>query len=181
MVNSLTEYPHTLDARSKSSDGGYLRKPLADHKIQALYRGLTDPEYKGSCLVYLPAYGGQINTVSPTETAVPQRDSILKLWISSTWSDPALDKESIDWTRRLRRSIHAETGGVPVLNDSLDGCYINYPDVDLRDPAWNTSGIPWHTLYYKDSYPRLQRVKSEYDPLNIFQHALSIQPANNDD
>ena len=66
-------------------------------------------------------------------------------------------------------------GGVPVPDANTDGSYINYPDVDLADPAWNTSGVPWHTFYYKDNYPRLQQVKKRYDPRNVFRHALSIE------
>jgi len=27
------------------------------------------------------------------------------------------------------------------------GAFINHPDVDLADPEWNTSGVPWHTPY----------------------------------
>jgi len=64
---------------------------------------------------------------------------------------------------------------VPVPNEQADGCMINHPDTDLADPKWNKSGVPWYTLYYKENYPRLQQVKRQWDPLNIFYHALSIQ------
>ena len=74
------------------------------------------------------------------------------------------------------RDLYASTGGVPVPGDAADGCYINYPDIDMADPEWNTSGVPWHTLYFKDNYPRLQRVKAAWDPRNVFHHALSIRP-----
>ncbi|WP_443034214.1 BBE domain-containing protein [Streptomyces sp. BE147] len=50
------------------------------------------------------------------------------------------------------------------------------PDTGLADPEWNTSGVPWHTLYYKANYPRHQRVKSRWDPLNVFHHPLAVQP-----
>ena len=39
----------------------------------------------------------------------------------------------------------------------------------------NTSGVPWHTLYFKDNYPRLQQIKAAYDPGNFFRHPLSVQ------
>ncbi|MFJ1899228.1 MULTISPECIES: BBE domain-containing protein [unclassified Streptomyces] len=29
----------------------------------------------------------------------------------------------------------------------------------------------------KDNYPRLQRVKSRWDPLNVFHHPLAVRPA----
>ena len=68
-----------------------------------------------------------------------------------------------------------ENAGVPVPGDAYDGAFINHPDTDLADPSQNTSGIPWHTLYYRDNYPRLQRIKARWDPRNVFRHALSIQ------
>ncbi|MDW6058498.1 BBE domain-containing protein [Streptomyces sp. FXJ1.4098] len=40
----------------------------------------------------------------------------------------------------------------------------------------NTSGVPWSTLYFKDNYPRLQKVKAAWDPKNIFSHTLGIEP-----
>ncbi|WLS43369.1 FAD-binding protein [Micromonospora profundi] len=176
LANALFEYPRSLGARTKSA-GSNLRKPLADNQIDIIYRALTDPDAKNSCLVYLGAYGGQVNAVPSDATAVPQRDSILRFWIDSTWADPNADAEAVEWTRRLYRDVHAATGGVPVPNDQYDGCYINYPSKDTKDPAWNTSGVPWHDLYYKGSYPKLQRIKKKYDPLTIFQHAMSIEPA----
>ena len=51
----------------------------------------------------------------------------------------------------------------------------NHPDIDLADAALNTSGVPWHTLHYEGSYPRLQRIKARWDPGDVFRHALSIR------
>src|SRR3990172_2328373 len=44
------------------------------------------------------------------------------------------------------------------------------------DPALNTSGVPWHTLYYGENYPRLKRIKARWDPRDVVRHALSIRP-----
>jgi aclacinomycin oxidase len=100
----------------------------------------------------------------------------MKVVYQNIWLDDTDDAASIAWVRGLYRDVYAATGGVPVPNERNDGSYINYPDTDLADPAWNTSGVPWSTLYYKDNYPRLQRVKARWDPCNVFHHALSIQP-----
>ncbi|NEE39187.1 FAD-linked oxidase, partial [Streptomyces sp. SID7982] len=91
-----------------------------------------------------------------------------------TWKDPAEDDRHLRWIRELYRDMHEATGGVPVPDAVNTGAYINYADVDLADPEWNTSGVPWHTLYYGENYPRLQEVKAKWDALNIFHHALSI-------
>jgi FAD/FMN-containing dehydrogenase len=64
-----------------------------------------------------------------------------------------------------------------VPGEVVDGCYVNYPDADLSDPMWNTSGVPWHGLYFKDNYARLQRAKSAWDPGEVFRHRQSVRPA----
>ncbi|WP_198141514.1 BBE domain-containing protein, partial [Micromonospora sp. ATCC 39149] len=81
------------------------------------------------------------------------------------------------WVRDFYRELYGTTGGVPVPNEVTDGCFVNYADVDLNDPAWNSSGVAWHDLYYKGNYPWLRRVKARWDPRDVFRHAQSIQPA----
>jgi FAD/FMN-containing dehydrogenase len=90
------------------------------------------------------------------------------------WLEPGDETKNLRWVRGFYRELFAETGGVPVPGDAYDGTLINHPDMDLADPALNTSGVPWTTLYYKSNYARLQRIKARWDPRNVFRHALSI-------
>lgn len=155
----------------------YQRRRLTDSQIAAIHHHLTreDVDILGGS-VSLNSYGGRINTVAPDATAVAQRDSILKLFYVTAWADPRDEERHLAWLREFYQDVYADTGGVPAPGEVNDGAFINYPDADLADPTWNTSGVPWHTLYYKDNYARLQQVKQRWDPLNIFQHALSIRP-----
>ncbi|WP_255562936.1 FAD-binding oxidoreductase [Micromonospora sp. RP3T] len=164
-------------ARSKDKAAN-LRRGFSDRQIAAIYRGLTDPEptNPGACFA-MAGYGGKINAVAPGATATADRDSVLRVYITGgRWSSPDEDAKYIKWIREFYRDIYAETGGVPVPNAINAGSYINYPDADLADPAWNKSGTSWAELYYKSNYPRLQRIKKRYDPGNVFRHALSIVP-----
>ncbi|MFJ4854613.1 FAD-binding oxidoreductase [Streptomyces sp. NPDC088730] len=154
-----------------------LRRSLAASQLAAVYRHLTNSTGTPAGGLELFGYGGQVNTVRPGETAVAQRDSVMKADFHTVWADESDDAASLAWVRDFYRDVYRDTGGVPVPDGISDGSYINYPDVDLADPAWNTSGVPWHTLYYKDNYPRLQRVKSRWDPLNVFHHPLAVRPA----
>lgn len=153
----------------------YLRKNLTAEQIVSLRRHLTRTDHHNpASMVVLLSYGGQINTVASGDTAAAQRDSIFKGLFQSFWGDSADDAENIAWTREVYRDVFASTGGYPVPGAATDGCYINYPDADITDPAQNVSGVPWYTLYYKGNYPRLQQVKAAYDPHDVFRHSQSI-------
>jgi hypothetical protein len=153
----------------------YLRKEFADAQIAAMYRQLTRTDHQNpASMVVLLSYGGKINNVRSGDTASAQRDSIFKGLFQSFWEGESGDADNIGWTRDVFREVFSASGGYPVPNSVTDGCYINYPDVDITDSKQNTSGVPWFTLYYKDNYPRLQRIKAAYDPRNIFRHSQSI-------
>lgn len=172
-----TGEPGDVATRRYKIKAGYLRRSYTDSQITAIYDNMTRSTASRTGGMLLIGYGGQVNAVAPDATAVAQRDVVMKAVYQSTWADPADDDANIAWVRGFYRDVYAATGGVPVPDDVNDGSYINYPDNDLADPAWNTSGVPWSTLYYKDNYPRLQRIKARWDPRNVFRHALAIEPA----
>ncbi|QVQ52911.1 FAD-dependent oxidoreductase [Spiractinospora alimapuensis] len=164
-------------ARMKVKDA-YLRRPLTEEQIATIYRHLTRddvPVYGGA--VSLHTYGGAVNARDTDATATAQRDSVLKLVPIATWGlEGEGEEEHLGWLREVYHDVFADTGGVPVPGDATDGAYVNHCDRDLADPRWNTSGVPWSTLYFKDNYSRLQHVKRDWDPTNVFHHALAVRP-----
>lgn len=176
----MPSYNWPSDPRGRyKHKAGLLRGSYREPQLAAICHYLTDPEYQNptACLV-LTGYGGQVNAVGPDQTAVAQRDCVLKASYSAAmWQAPEEDGMHIDWVRRYYRDVYAETGGVPVPDGTNAGSYIGYPDVDLADPTWNRSGVDWSHLYYLDNSSRLARVKAHYDPRDVFRHRLSIRPA----
>lgn len=159
----------------------YLRRPFSPAQIDAMWAYLGKEHYTDyvnkDALIQVDSYGGAVNQ-PPRRTAVAQRTSVLKLQYQVYWKrvEPESDvARHIAWIRDAYRKTFASTGGVPVIGDATDGCYINYPDADLSDPEWNHSGERWSKLYYKDDYPLLQRVKERWDPLNVFRHRQSVE------
>jgi aclacinomycin oxidase len=153
-----------------------LKRRLTDRQIGVAHDYLTRTDHDVMAgMLGLATYGGRINTVARDATASAQRESILDIACNTGWLYPREEAKNLAWARSFYRDLFVESGGVPAPGEAYDGAFINHPDADLADPAWNTSGVPWHTLYYNENYPRLQRIKARWDPRNVFRHALSIR------
>jgi FAD/FMN-containing dehydrogenase len=157
--------------------GAFLRSALDGSQIRTIVERLTSDDYgwRGATAVFV-SWGGQINALSSQDTAVAERDSGALFSVASVWDDPGEDETHMTWARTLYRDVFAATGGVPVPNDRTGGCYVNWPDPDLREAEWNESGVPWSELYYGGNYERLQEAKRRWDPHQVFSHALSVEP-----
>ncbi|WTW98902.1 FAD-binding protein [Streptomycetaceae bacterium NBC_01309] len=160
----------------------YHRKPFTGSQVAAMWTWLTKdvPNVDlTQTIAQIDSYGCRINAVAPHDTAVPQRDSCMKLQYQTYWTNPAQDQAHLDFLRGFYTDVYADTGGVPEISDaahdrSTDGAYVNYPDVDLgiaTDPA-----PQYPRLYYKDGYERLQLTKGIWDPNNHFHHKQSVVP-----
>jgi len=161
---------------STKAKDALLKKRLSDRQVAVAYEYLTRTDYDimGGMLGFA-TYGGRVNAVAPDATASAGRNAIFDIACNTGWLDAREEAMNVAWAREFYRDLFAETGGAPVPGEAYDGALINHPDVDLADPAWNTSGVPWHTIYYQANYPRLQRVKARWDPRNVFRHGLSVQ------
>ena len=153
-----------------------LKRPLSDRQMAVVYDYMTrtDHDVMGGAFGFA-SYGGRINAAAPGATASAQRGSIFDMACNAGWLDPAEENKSLNWVRAFYRELFADSGGVPVPGVAYDGAFINHPDIDLADPDLNKSGVSWSTLYYRENYPRLQKIKGKYDPKNVFRHPLSIQ------
>lgn len=144
----------------------YMLRPFPQNQVSAIWKALTDPSYQNpSALLQVDSYGCQVNARAPSDTAVPQRSSIMKLQYQVYWNRPADDETHLAWIRSFYGRVYADSGGEPLPNPVTDGCFVNYCDSDLKN---------WAELYYKGNYRTLLEVKSTWDPLNIFRHAQSI-------
>ncbi|HEX8067153.1 MAG TPA: FAD-binding oxidoreductase [Thermoleophilaceae bacterium] len=144
----------------------YMIEPFPDYQVQVMWTFLSEPTSPNpAALLQVDSYGCQVNALEPDATAIPQRSSIMKLQYQTYWTDPAQDDENLSWIRDFYVAMYGPRGPVP--DGTVDGCYVNYPDVDLPD---------WQHLYYKGNYPELQRAKGRWDPGNVFNHRQSVEP-----
>ncbi|RNL87688.1 FAD-binding oxidoreductase [Halostreptopolyspora alba] len=174
--SKLQQVPVLTNDLSGKYKSAYMREPFPDEQVEALWDGLTaHPGVDRDGVVQVDAYGSRVNTHTG-DTAVAQRDSIMKVQHQVYWPRNKSGEDELRWIRKLYYAMYRSKGGVPIHDAVTDGCYINYPDVDLNDHTWNTSGVSWAELYYHDDYPRLREVKKMWDPHNVFHHEQSIEP-----
>ena len=154
----------------------YQVEQFSDQACNALLTHLTEatPDKRFSqSLVQIDSYGGAINKKGMGTTAVPQRSSLLKAQYQTYWTHAADDAVQIAWIRNIFTAVH---GGKP-KRPAYDGCYINYPDVDMKYTATGAVDPDWLNLYYgwnSELINRLSNLKAAIDPNNLFRHELSI-------
>ena len=171
--NPTLLYDHTLRSAVKTA---YLRRSFTDGQLATIHRHMTRADYSSpGAAISLNGGAGRLNTVPPAATASAHRDATFIALYENFWIDRAEDAVHLGWLRDIYHETFAATGGYPVPNEQSDGCYINDPDPDITDPAFNRSGVPWQTLYWKGNYPRLQQAKARWDPTDFFRHSQSVR------
>lgn len=157
----------------------YMKQNFTKYEARILYKHLTReiPGANLSGIVAVDNYGGATNRPELAhQTAVSQRASIMKLQFQSYWMNPGDDAVRLQWMHDLYEELYsdpendAKHKGTPYHGHQYEGCYINYPDVDMLAYPF------WPQLYYGEKvYPFLQKVKRRYDPNNIFHHSMSVR------
>jgi FAD/FMN-containing dehydrogenase len=103
--------------------------------------------------ILLDAMGGALGRVAPDATAFPHRRSLF----SAEYYQDAGGVASPTWANSMRTTMRAYTSG---------RAYVNYRDPLITDTS----------VYYGANYARLGRVKTKYDPNQVFRFAQSIPP-----
>jgi hypothetical protein len=164
-------------AKYKSS---YMKRSFVPAEARAIYRFYSGNSIAArSSVISIDSYGGAVNRPQlAAETAIVQRNSIMKLQWQCYWFDPAEDEQQLRELDAFYTAIYtgehvdAHHQGTP-WGDRYEGCYMNYADIDMLRYSY------WPELFYgRDGlYKFLQKVKRSYDPNNVFHHSMSIRPA----
>ena len=140
----------------------WLGSPLPSSGVAALVGAIDDRE--GSSIlsgggIVLDAAGATINQVASDATAFVHRNALASLQYSAGWgvgTPESTISANLAWLQK------AWTGMRPYVNGQA---YQNYIDPTL---------VGWQQAYYGTNFARLQQVKVEYDPHDLFKFAQSI-------
>ncbi len=111
------------------------------------------------CEIFLGLLGGQASRPAPQATAYPHRDALYVMNVHTRWDDPADDVRCIAWARDFFQDA------APYATGSV---YVNFLTEDESERTADAYGV---------NYPRLARIKKQYDPANLFHANQNIRPA----
>jgi hypothetical protein len=156
----------------------YMKESFTSAECSAVYRFMNSPDVDATGgIMAIDSYGGAANNHDRLlDTAMAQRSSVMKLQYLCYWRDEAQDASRKKFMDEFYTAIYSgpevpeDRKGTP-SGPRFEGCYMNYPDVDMLRYSF------WPQLYYGtgDLYPFLQGVKKKYDPNNIFHGSMTVR------
>ena len=138
----------------------YLTQAMSEQGVLALLGGLQ--KAPGEIAVLCDSYGGAINKIAPDAMAFAHRGTTKYLiQYFMQWESAGASDANIAMMRSLYAAMRPHVSGQ---------AYVNYCDLDLGDG--------YAKAYWGDNLPRLMKIKSAFDPKNVFRHAQSVPLAS---
>ena len=154
-----------LDAGGAPGTRAYMKaeflEDLSDAAIAKLVKhGASRPGPMAQLL--LEPMGGAISKTGEDESALGRRDVRWCYHALALWMDPGPEAEHahVAWAKELAADLAPET---------TTGVYLNYTSDQGEDRV--------RSSYGPEKYSRLQALKDEYDPSNLFHLNQNIPPS----
>jgi FAD/FMN-containing dehydrogenase len=131
---------------------------LPDEAIDTLVERATKPVSPLTQILVVPG-GGAIARVPEDAMAFGQRHSQFNIHYLSMWPDPADSAENIEYTKAISGAMTPFAAG---------GVYLNFIGDEGQERVESGFGT--------GKYAKLQALKREWDPDNLFRHNQNIKP-----
>jgi FAD/FMN-containing dehydrogenase len=131
---------------------------LPDEAVDVLVGKATQPVSPMSQIILMPG-GGAVSRVDEDATAFGQRNAPFNVHYLSMWPDPADAEQNIAFTRDIANAMKPWTTGRAYLN------FLGDEGIGRVEAAFGT-----------EKYMRLQALKDQWDPENLFRHNQNIPP-----
>ncbi len=133
---------------------------LPDDAVDVLVSRATQPESPMTQIILVPG-GGAIARVDDDATAFGQRRSRWNIHFLSMWPDASDDARNIAYTRELSGALKPWAAGE---------VYLNFIGDEGPERV--------HSAFGAKKFARLQAIKDEWDPTNVFCHNQNIPPSS---
>lgn len=172
--NLADEYKPTYNQNLASALKRYYgrKEPLYFKNASAgLYSGIQDiekilPEVfekvisKSGMIYQINTLGGEINNPEfEKNSAYPHRNFPYLSELQSYWESASQENSFLEKFEEIQQLFHKE---------GIAAQYRNYPDIHFPN---------WENAYYGKNYLKLQQIKSQLDPEDVFYYAQSVRPS----
>jgi hypothetical protein len=151
---SVTSFPPEI------KESRYIASPIDQQgweKIVDYYN--QSPTWNITNAVFFEYYGGEINRISPNDSAFIHRDAYLNIYVDSFWYDKTNNSQKTDAENWLN-------GYMKLLDTYSNGQqYQNYP-------RRNTPN--YRTAFWGDQFLNLLACKQKYDPLGMLDFPMGV-------
>jgi FAD/FMN-containing dehydrogenase len=113
--------------------------------------------------VSFDALGGAVAAIPPADSAFVHRQALASVQYTATWS-AASGSAAVADPRPFDRYVRGERAAL--LPWTGNSAYVNYADPSIAD---------YTSAYWGANYARLQSVKKQYDPSNLFAFSQSVK------
>ncbi|GAA2758951.1 FAD-binding protein [Actinopolymorpha rutila] len=143
----------------------FTRKPFPSKAISIIGEFMNDAPTDDSNF-FTQAFGGRVKRVTRPEggTSFPHRDALFYSEPGAGWGSRANPNHN-DPLTPIAQAWIAEFS--QALRPYVDGAYVNVPNIGMAE---------WETAYWRSNFCRLRKIKSKYDPTNLFQYEQSVPP-----
>jgi len=146
-----------FDTQNTSWSSTWVEQILPPEAIEAIRSFLEKAKGSESGFFFLNS-GGAMNRVPPKDTAFFWRNTKYYMEWNAAWTEESETQKNIKLVEQTRIQ----------LQPFVTGSYVNVPDLNIKN---------YGQEYYGDNFTRLQKVKAQYDPENVFNFVQSIPPA----
>ena len=133
---------------------------LPDDAVDVLVARATQPVSSMTQIILVPG-GGAVARVDDDATAFGQRRSRWNIHFLSMWPDASHDARNITYTRELSGALKPWAAGE---------VYLNFIGDEGPERVRSAFGA--------EKFARLQAIKDEWDPTNVFCHNQNIPPSS---
>ena len=110
--------------------------------------------------VSFDSLGGAVADVASADSAFVHRQALASVQFTATWASIASSPDPAPFDAYVR------AGRTALAPWTGDGAYVGYADASITD---------YGNAYWGANYPRLQSVKKQYDPGNVFTFAQAVK------